>query len=276
MSEFAKEVTKGDRFEFGKNWQQFLTTLDDKRVEEAEASLKQMLGVTSLDGKQFLDIGSGSGLFSLVARRLGARVTSFDYDPHSVACTKELRKRYFSEDSNWTVQEGSVLDETFLETLGQFDVVYSWGVLHHTGQMWNAIGNAANRVAPGGQFFIAIYNDQGWASKVWLWWKQSYNRLPPSLRFLVIYPCFVRLWLPTTIKDILRGKPFQTWRSYHIRRGMSGWHDVIDWVGGYPFEVASTEKIVEFLRPLGFEPLEVKSCGKGHGCNEFVLRRVER
>ena len=69
------------------------------RIEEAKASLKQMLDVDSLTGKTFLDVGSGSGLFSLAAIMLGVKVYSFDYDPQSVACTTELKRRYFPNDS---------------------------------------------------------------------------------------------------------------------------------------------------------------------------------
>ena len=96
------EVEQGKRFAFGENWTRFLATLDDERITIAEQSLREMLGVEQLTGKSFLDIGSGSGLFSLVARRLGARVYSFDYDPQSVACTAELRRRYFPDDEQWT------------------------------------------------------------------------------------------------------------------------------------------------------------------------------
>lgn len=119
--------------------------------EEAKSSLRRMLNVESLEGKTFLDVGSGSGLFSLAARRLGAKVHSFDYDPKSVACTRELKRRYFPEDPQWTIEEGSVLDRDYLTRLGQFDVVYSWGVLHHTGAMWEALGNVAPLVAGGGE-----------------------------------------------------------------------------------------------------------------------------
>ena len=144
-SAHAGEVSRGERFEFGKNWSRFLSLLNDERIAAAQNSLKHMLGVEDLRGKSFLDIGSGSGLFSLVARRLGARVHSFDYDPHSVACTKELRRRYFPGDAEWTVEGGSALDADYLKSLGEFDVVYSWGVLHHTGQMWQALDNATCR-----------------------------------------------------------------------------------------------------------------------------------
>ena len=151
----AAEVRTGQRFEFGANWARFLTTLNDERIAEAERSLVRWLGRERLDGLTFLDAGSGSGLFSLAARRLGATVTSFDYDPQSVACTSTLRERYFAGDPDWTVQRGSVLDPAFLAGLGTFDIVYSWGVLHHTGAMWDAIANTAQRVAPGGQYYDA-------------------------------------------------------------------------------------------------------------------------
>src|SRR5687767_4969194 len=147
------------RFEFGKNWTRFLELLDDSRIAQAEASLRQMLDVPTLAGRSFLDIGSGSGLFSLAARRLGARVYSFDYDVHSVNCTAELKRRFFPDDDQWTVAQGSALDTDYLSRLGTFDVVYSWGVLHHTGDMWQALANADALVKPGGHLAIALYND---------------------------------------------------------------------------------------------------------------------
>ena len=277
MKTHAAEIEEGERFEFGANWAQFLKVLNEDRMRLAEQSLVKMLGVSDLAGKRFLDVGSGSGLFSLVARRLGATVRSFDYDPESVACTAELKRRYYPEDPDWIVEQGSVLDRDYLQTLGEWDVVYSWGVLHHTGAMWPALENVSSLVRPGGTLFIAIYNHQRLMTPVWTWVKRAYNRLPSGLRWIVLGPALVRLWAPRTIYDVLRGKPFYTWRHYAERsaRGMSAWRDLVDWVGGYPFEVAKPEQIFNFYRDRGFVLRNMVTCGGGLGCNEFVLRRAD-
>jgi 2-polyprenyl-6-hydroxyphenyl methylase/3-demethylubiquinone-9 3-methyltransferase len=199
-------------------------------------------------------------------------VRSFDYDPDSVACTQSLQQRYFADDSQWRVESGSVLDEPFLESLGQWDIVYSWGVLHHTGAMYAALDNAAQRVAPGGLLFIALYNDQGGPSRRWLKVKQLYNRLPVGLRWVVLGPSLVRLWGLTSLRDLLRGRPFESWRKYaENSRGMSAWRDVVDWVGGLPFEVARPEEVFDFLRPRGFRLVRLNTLGGGSGCNQFVF-----
>ncbi|HVB22666.1 MAG TPA: class I SAM-dependent methyltransferase [Ktedonobacteraceae bacterium] len=271
-NEWAVEVEQGKRFEFGQNWTRFLATLDEGRIAIAEQSLRDMLGVEQLVGKSFLDIGSGSGLFSLVARRLGATVYSFDYDPQCVACTAELKRRYFTDDDAWIVEQGSALDMDYLASLGTFDIVYSWGVLQHTGAMWQSFENTGTLVADDGFLFIAIFNDQGRASRIWRVVKRAYNGLPRRWKFLVLWPAFAQLWGPIMLRDIWHGRPFATWRNYSRSRGMSAWRDVVDWVGGYPFEVAQPGAIHEFYRERGFSLLKLKTTYH-HGCNEYVFVR---
>ncbi|MGF1644444.1 MAG: class I SAM-dependent methyltransferase [Thiotrichales bacterium] len=263
----AAEIESGDRFTFGDNWTRFLADLDDDRILAAENSLRAMLGVTDLTNRRFLDLGCGSGLFSLAARRLGALVTSFDYDPRSVACARELHGRHFPGDTGWRIEMGSVLDADYLARLGQFDIVYSWGVLHHTGAMYAAFTHLPPVVAPGGQLFIAIYNDQGWISRYWTQVKRRYNRGPFARGLLIAahapYLIGAR-WLARTLSG--RGR---------LERGMSYWHDTLDWLGGYPFEVAKPEQVFKFFRERGFQLETLVTCGNRMGCNEFVFRRGE-
>jgi 2-polyprenyl-6-hydroxyphenyl methylase/3-demethylubiquinone-9 3-methyltransferase len=225
---------KADRFQFGENWLKFLSVLDDSRISFVEESLKDILGLETLEDKAFLDVGSGSGLFSLAARRLGAKVHSFDYDSNSLACTVELKRRYFDNDPEWVIEESSVLDQECLNGLGKFDIVYAWGVLHHTGSMWKASENIIPLVSNG--LFIAFYNDQGRASNIWLSIKRLYNWLPRALRWFVLTPTALRLWGQRMVRDLLSGRPLHTWRHYSelSLRGMSPWRDVVDRVGGLP------------------------------------------
>lgn len=273
---FDQDIARGERFAFGRNWQRFLQSIDEARIQRAERSLAEMLREPDLSGKTFLDIGSGSGLFSLAARRLGARVHSFDYDRDSVACAEELKRRYFPGDMSWTIEQGSVLDGAYLDALGTFDVVYSWGVLHHTGQMWAAIDAASRRVGPGGKFFIAIYNDLGSRSQRWLRMKAAYNRMPVPLRPFFTGVLMAPEELKAIARAILSGRPGSYLRLWTQPgdRGMNRWRDMVDWVGGYPYEVATPEQIFEFCRERGFELSKMRCGGVGLGCNEFVFQRA--
>jgi 2-polyprenyl-6-hydroxyphenyl methylase/3-demethylubiquinone-9 3-methyltransferase len=279
MTSQAVETAQGERFQFGENWKQFLNTLNETRIVEAEKSLKEMLQVEDLTNKSFLDVGSGSGIFSLAAKRLGARVHSFDYDPESVACTMELRRRYFSDDSDWTVEEGSVLDANYLHSLGKFDVVYSWGVLHHTGKMWQALENVSEPVSGDGKLFIAIYDDGGWRSTMWRWIKKAYNRLPRPLKTPFILAILVPGQSKALLQSILTRRLNEyigSWTQYSKNRGMSRWHDAVDWIGGYPYEVATAGQLIDFFKIKGFEVLQVKRPDYKLGCNELVFARHEK
>jgi len=271
-SDFENEIKLGQRFEFGKNWSSFLNTVNEDNINNAQISFLKVVGEYQLNGKSFLDIGSGSGLSSLVAKRLGANVFSFDYDPNSVNSTKILKERYYSNDSNWTIEQGSILDKNYVEKLGKFDFVYSWGVLHHTGDMWNAIENAQLLVNNGGLFFIAIYNDQGFKSQIWKMVKRIYcsGYLGKLFVKLVFIPYFsIGYFLSDLIK--LRN-PFSRYSIYKEKRGMSIYHDWIDWLGGYPFEVAKPEEINSFFDKKGFSLKKIIAT-KRLGCNEFIFSK---
>ena len=272
----AIELLQGERFAFGENWRRFLGALDEDRIRRAEQSMAELLGSADLAGRRFLDVGSGSGLFSLAARRLGARVCSFDFDPASVACTAELRRRYGCDDADWTIREGSVLDDAFIDTLGTYEIVYSWGVLHHTGDMWAALDRVARLVAPGGLLAIAIYNDQGLWSARWRRIKKLYCSGPLG-RAAVCATCIPAFVLRGLLSDAIGARnPLARYTEYRNNRGMSVVHDWIDWLGGYPFEVAKPEAVFDWFRAREFQMQKLKTCGGTVGCNEYVFTREAR
>ena len=259
------QVQEGKRFPFGANWVAFLDTIDERQIKDSKDALQKMLDGADLQGKTFLDAGCGSGIHSLAAKMLGAKVVSFDLDPLSVECVVKLRSQIAQEHDRWRVMQGSVLDRDFLTTLGTFDVVYSWGVLHHTGSMWEALSNVASSVAKNGVLFVAIYNDQGWLSRYWKAVKVLYNR-GFVFRWLLVAAHLPYLVLGRIIINAVKGR-----RS--PGRGMSYLTDMKDWLGGLPFEVARPDEIVRFLKRRGFILEKLKTCGHRPGCNEFVLRK---
>jgi 2-polyprenyl-6-hydroxyphenyl methylase/3-demethylubiquinone-9 3-methyltransferase len=280
MDEFATNAAIGSaapqpRFAFGENWNSYLTELDDARIAEAEKSLQWLLGRERLDGLSFVDIGSGSGLMSLAARRLGARVCSFDADPQSVECTAILRDRFFPGDRDWSVERGSVLDRNYLASLGKFNVAYSWGVLHHTGAMRDAIANAAELAAPGALFVVALYRR---TRLCWLWKLEKRWYCHASARAQAV-ACGLYVTLMQLV-FALSGRDFKAYvANYYGQRGMDHIHDVRDWLGGYPYESITPADVARQASQLGFEHVRSKvrpySFGLfGSGCDEYVYRRA--
>jgi 2-polyprenyl-6-hydroxyphenyl methylase/3-demethylubiquinone-9 3-methyltransferase len=263
------------RFAFGANWSRFIECVDDRRIKVAEESLVEMTrSADAIKGRTFLDAGSGSGLFSLAAARLGAsRVHSFDYDANSVATTAEIRRRFGPPSAAWTIERGDILDREYVAALGKWDVVYSWGVLHHTGRMWEAIANACDLVAERGMLFIAIYNEQGRKTRFWRKIKQIYSS--SALGRAAVLAAFVPYWtMRGAAGDLLRLRnPQRRYRDYRSERGMSILHDWIDWLGGYPFEVASPEAVFRYVSDRGFSLRNLATSGGTWGCNQFVFER---
>jgi len=265
-------------FAFGENWKSYLRVLDPERVAQAEAGMRRLFPNGELEGAKFLDIGSGSGLSSLSAARLGAKhIDAVDIDKNSVEATRGLLSSSLPQ-GTWTTNLKSVFDLS-PERDGTYDVVYSWGVLHHTGDMWRAVRCAAAMVKPGGRFAVALYRKTPFCG-MWTWEKRVYTKAPEIVRMPMrgIYKTIAYAMM-------LKGgiNPLTHIRNYKSNRGMSWSHDVHDWMGGYPYESATPESVRAFLSELGFkvEREFVRQPGNGllngllgSGCDEFVAVRV--
>ncbi len=253
-------------FDFGQNWAAFSELITAERIEQAQASLVNLLGTTDLNGKTFLDIGCGSGLFSIAAACLGARVTGIDLDPISVATSQKNAQKWLDDHTTVSFSAASILNPDHLALLDPdlFDVVYSWGVLHHTGNMTLALKNAVKFIKPRGTLVISIYN-RHFTSPIWVPIKKFFNWLPEwGQRGLI------GLFTPIIFiaKFLVTGKnPLKM-----HRHGMDFRHNVIDWLGGYPYEYASVSEMEAVLTNLGAEKIRVIPAQVPTGCNEFVCQ----
>lgn len=262
------------QFSFGENWASYLEHFSQERLEEAKASIQNLTQLTSLNGIKFLDIGCGSGLFSMAAHLLGAEVVSIDVDISSINCCISLRDKLKIPPDQWEIIQGSALDPSFIDSLDQFDIVYSWGVLHHTGDMWKAIQCASTRVKPDSLFILALYNktDPLWIYSGWKIIKIIYNKSPDFLRNILIHLYSIMFLILRFKLNIFKFNAYK--KDYLQNRGMHYLHDVIDWLGGYPYEVASEHEMkiwsndndMELIRSNLVPPTE-------SGCNEFVMKK---
>lgn len=266
-------IERQAHFEFGENWKNYSKTIDSQRIASAVAGVKKLFP-DGLAGKSFLDIGCGSGLHSLAALLLGAAtVTAVDIDENSVNTTRELLSKY-APDLNWTVTIASIFDAA-PDALGTFDVVYSWGVLHHTGDMWRAIECATRFVDSHGQFAIAIYSATS-CDSMWKAEKKFYAKAPRPIQWCIRQVYMTALLARMTLMGI---NPVHHVRNYSEVRGMNFTHDAHDWLGGHPYETATAEEIHDRISKMGFT--EVRSFTLpvtrglfGSGCQEFVFQKV--
>lgn len=255
-------------FSFGKNWESFISTVSDEQVRSALLDIEQWLGREKITGKTILDIGCGSGIHSLAFLMLGAeRIDSFDYDISSVNATRSLWERN-AKSERWNIFQGSILDTGFTGRLPAYDIVYAWGVLHHTGDMWSAINNAAALVRDGGYLWISIYvKGPRYSSHLQL--KKRYNAASALGKWWMETVFIIKImgWRALNLKN-----PF-AWNEKKSR-GMDTYHDIVDWLGGLPYEVASEDEVVRFCLERSFVLYRIKVIGEG-GCNVYVFRKLQ-
>lgn len=267
-------------FAFGKNWASYAKGIGLEQIAEAEGGLRRLLDSKPLTGQRFLDIGCGSGLHSLAAIRLGAsEVVAIDIDADSVATTQAVLAKH-APDARFTVEHISVF-ELDPARHGLFDVVYSWGVLHHTGDLDRALRSAAALVAPNGQFVFALYR-KTLLCGVWKLEKRWYTHGGPGTQKMLraIYLTLFRAGLRLT------GRRLKDYMSNYTIRGMDFNHDVHDWLGGYPYESISPAVVDQRMTDLAL--VRVRTFTRegwfgrlfgihhgifGSGCDEYVYAR---
>lgn len=275
------ETKLTEHFEFGKNWQFFLKGVNDKKINAAIFDIENFLGKNEISGKIFIDIGCGSGLSSLAAYKLGAsEIYSYDIDPLNVDNVNKLKKNFsIPLDFKWHAEVMSIVDDHDLLHINSGDIVYAWGVLHHTGDMWKALKNTLTIVKKNGVVYLMIYRDAHLAY-IWKIVKKTYVHAPNFIKFIMR-----NSFAAIQIAGILaKGKnPFRSIKNYELKsRGMSWYTDVVDWIGGYPFEYAEAEEIIDFFQRNGFELAKIKpkiskkSWGLwGTGSYQYIFRNMK-
>ena len=261
------------RFEFGKNWLDFVQrNYSQETVDTSKKHILQFMRREDLRDMSFLDIGCGSGLHSVAAWQAGASpLYSFDYDPNSVVATRYVQEQA-GRPANWHAEQGSVLDEAYMAGLPKFSVVYSWGVLHHTGDVWQAIRNAAGRVAQGGLFYIALYSADVQIDptpQFWLDVKKKYVSAGWLMRRRMEAWYIWRFMLNRNLGNLPAF--LQRVREHKRNRGMNIFTDIRDWLGGWPMEFVYDAQAIEFCKGLGFKLENIKT---GEACTEFLFVHV--
>jgi len=256
-------------FDFGENWLAYSkTALTSERILSSREAFKKLISGIPIEGKTFLDVGFGQGLSSLCAAQLGAQVYGIDINQKNVKAF-EVTKRSFeilgSERMDMCV--GSILLTEDIKPLQEkqargFDIVHSWGVLHHTGDMAQAFENCRKLVKKNGAFIVAIYN-RHWSSPIWRLIKKFYCSSPKLLQrtlITIFIPIIFLAKFAVTLKNPLKSE-----------RGMDFFIDIVDWVGGYPYEYASINDIQALADRHGHEAPRIEKAKVPTGCNEFVF-----
>lgn len=260
FDDFKNQLTnmqETGEFSFGFNWLDYVKTRLNEEIIQTHVNDLQAIynqAEISLSGKSVFDIGCGSGLSSLSFARLGcSKIVGIDVDPYSVEASNYTKVNFLKDSIDWNVHHHSILSEPIVVD-ESFDIVYSWGVLHHTGNMWDAIRNAARAVKKGGYFHVALYRSG-----------PTYNQhLTDKFKFTLssIEDKMLTLYNYKHLKK-------NPWAINH--RGMNKFHDALDWLGGLPYEVCDPEVLRIWLTEYGFNKTPAYFTDNKEGGNFIMI-----
>ncbi len=265
FDDFKNQLTnmqETGEFSFGFNWLDYVKTRLNNEIIEAHVNdLKTIYDKAGIDlkNKSVFDIGCGSGLSSLSFAKLGAsKIVGIDVDPYSVEASNYTKDNFLNNRIEWDIHHHSILSE-LLHPEQSFDIVYSWGVLHHTGDMWNAIRNAVKNVRVGGFFHVALYRSG-----------PTYNQhLTDKFKFTLAS-------MEEKMSTLYNYKHLKKNPWAINNRGMNKFHDALDWLGGLPYEVCDPEVLNIWLSKYGFDPQPVYFTDNKEGGNFItILKRFK-
>jgi ubiquinone/menaquinone biosynthesis C-methylase UbiE len=151
---------------YGKLWDKYET---DEYIKEAYRIIESRFknnefDLSVLKGKTILDMGCGSGRYTIALTKTGAeKVYGIDLGKESIRKAALIAEK--SGIRNIEFDVGSVLDLPYEDNL--FDFIYSNGVLHHTENLEQGINELYRTLKPGGESFLYLYADGGifWYSR---------------------------------------------------------------------------------------------------------------
>lgn len=220
------------------------------KIEKQIEFLNKLIGRDNIENKIVLDAGCGTGIAAISFKKLGAnKVIGIDISKKSLLTAKKL-----AEEAGVKLKfiTGDLLN---LPLKGNFDIIHSFGALHHTGDTKGAFANLINLLGENGQFYLALY------------WRTRLTFLHQFIRkILRLLP--ESAWEPISkfITKFMVGKK-------KTQRGFDGYGEALDWLCVPHRDHYRPEEIKKWFKEYNMQSeLLVKQTGRFKSTSNFVIR----